>query len=215
VLESDPAYAQAQTDATQSAGDAAATRTAAIQQAILQFGGVPEGFQDAYGDATPADIAAGQANPYSQLAQAQRQEGQTEESDRQGEAANGSIFSGQTPTDMGNENYNYGATLSGLGQQFGQAAQNAIGAYTGQLSTNQTNLTNALFDAEKNEQTNPAYTSLFDPSTAPAPAASGPAAPARPAIPQTVSGSFSPSKSEKNTLLTPQALANVFRAKAA
>lgn len=194
ILKSDPAYAQAETDATESAGDAAANRTAAIRQAILQYGGVPQGFQDQYGDADAATEQAAAANPYSQLAQATRQQGQTQEADRQGEAANGSIFSGQTPTDIGNEDYNFGATLGGLGSQFGQSVQDAIGAYTGTLASNRTNLTNALFSAEKNEQTNPAYSGSFAPTKTPITTA-----PAKPAVaPKPV---------------TPQDLVQLFRSK--
>ncbi len=164
ILKADPAYAQAENDAQQSAADAASNRTAAIRQAVLQFGGLAPGTKDTYGDVNASTLAAAAANPYSDLAQNRRAFGQTQEKQLQGAAANGSIFSGQEPTDLGNQDYQHGLDLQTLGQNFGQSVSSAIGAFTGTLATNKTNLTNALFAAEKNQQTNPAYTGAFNPT---------------------------------------------------
>ncbi len=165
ILKADPAYAQAENDAQQSAADAASNRTAAIRQAVLQFGGLAPGTKDTYGDVNAATLAAASANPYSEMAQNQRAFGQTQEKQLQGAAANGSIFSGQEPTDLGNQDYQHGLDLQTLGQNFSQSVGTAVGNFTNTLATNKTNLTNALFAAEKNQQTNPAYTGAFNPTT--------------------------------------------------
>ena len=39
-------------------------RAAAIRQLILQFGGLPKGFKDAFGDLRPEDMAAAEANQF-------------------------------------------------------------------------------------------------------------------------------------------------------
>ena len=163
ILQSDPAYAQAQTDATQAQGDAASTRQAAIDQAVLQFGGVTPGFKDAYGDVSQAQIAAAQANPYSDMAQNARAFALTKAQQEQSGGAYGG-FSGDTPTELSNQDYQHGLDLNTLDQNFGSTVGNAVGAFTGQLGTNRTNMTNATFAAEKDQSTNPAWTGLFTPS---------------------------------------------------
>lgn len=185
ILQSDPGYESASNNATLNAQDAASSRTAAIRAAVLAYGGFSPGFQDSYGDVDAATLQAAQANPFSQLAQNQRSYAQGLEKDRQGEAATGSIFSGQLPTDMGNENYNQGLNLSNLANAFGSAVNGAIGTYTGALDTNRTNMANATETAEQNVAANPSY---FAPTTAPAPVAAP--SPNRITIPQGVRGSY-------------------------
>lgn len=186
-ITSDPGYAAAQNDATLSAQDAASARTAAIRAAVLQYGGFAPGMTDTYGDVDAATLQAAQANQFSQLAQNQRSYTQGLEKDRQGEAANGSIFSGQVPTDMGNENYNQGLNLSNLANAFGSTINSAIGNYTGVLSTNRTNLANALLTAEQTAAANAAAKQAAAAAAAKAATAS---APNPISIPSNVSGSF-------------------------
>lgn len=159
-LQADPGYASAQVDATRAAQDAQSARQASIRGALIDYGGdLPTGFQDKYGDVDAATLATAKANPFSQAAQNLRQFGQTQEQNRQAEAANGSIFSGQAPTDIGNENYGQGLNLYNLANSFASTANDAIGKYAGVLDTNRGNMTDALFKAEQNQQTNPAYAS--------------------------------------------------------
>lgn len=169
ILQADPAYAAAALNANDSATNAGIDRQAAIRQAAIQFGGLPKDFNDQYGDVDQATLQLANDNPYSQLAQDSRAFGQQQVANRQAEAANGSIFSSQLNTDLGNENYAHGLNLANLAGAFGGAVNKAIGNFTGTIDTNKANLANALGTAETNQSQNPAYFGPSNDQIAPTP----------------------------------------------
>lgn len=144
VLSGMPGVVAANTNADRSALDAASARAASIQSAALQYGGLPAGFQDKYGDVSESILAQAQANPYSETAQAQRQYDQGMLAMKQRLAASGSLESSQLGTDTGNTNYQRGLDLYNLAGKFGSTVNDAISKYAGVLGSNQADLTNAL-----------------------------------------------------------------------
>jgi len=66
-VETEPGYVAWKSGADQARTDAGTRRRAAIQALALQYGGIPTGYADTYGDLSASDLALDAANPQSQL----------------------------------------------------------------------------------------------------------------------------------------------------
>src|SRR5262252_10276309 len=66
-VETEPGYVAWKTGADTARTDAGTRRRAAIQALALQYGGIPTGYTDEYGDFDPTELALDAANPQSQL----------------------------------------------------------------------------------------------------------------------------------------------------
>ncbi len=174
VLPTLPGVVAANNNATLDEQDAATARTAAIRQAALQYGGLPPGFADKYGDVDSATLDASANNPYSSVAQNDRTYHQADYAMKQALAARGALSSGQLPTNLANQSYQHGLDLYNLANNFGSTVNTAIGNYTGVLGANRTNIANALLQAQHDASVNPAY----------APPAAVPKTPKTPAKPK-------------------------------
>jgi len=157
LIQSDPAYLSAQANARQAQADAAAQRKAALRSAITQYGGLPSGFSDQYGDVDQATLDAAGQNQFSTLAQLARNYSQNEDQFKRGLAARGALQSGDL-------NYGEDQLQNAYGQQRYDAANalsstinQALGAYSGVLNSNAQNLTGAIQGAESNVDANPSY----------------------------------------------------------
>ena len=193
LLQGTPDYLAATTAANQAQEQGASARAAAIQQAAMQSGFVPTGFNDQYGDLSPAILAAAKANPYSDYAQALKSEQVTHDSDMGSLGGSGMWSSGAAPITANNENYQNNLDLYNIGQSFGSAAGTALGNYANVLGTNAQNLSQAVQNAQASAATSPEYTSALPVAkapTVPGTQATAPSPTRSISIPQHVSGSF-------------------------
>jgi hypothetical protein len=134
LIKSDPGYMAFEASKNQAFANAATKRGQSIKNLTLQFGGLPAGFKDAYGDLGAADIAAGQNNPFSTEHQIQQGYDQSVLDTKRQMAARGVLQSGDTvyglqQDDQARAKAEYEATQALL-----QALQGAIGDYTGTVS---------------------------------------------------------------------------------
>jgi len=157
LIRADPGYQAGEQGATTAEALARAQRKQQLQSAVIQYGGTPTGFQDAYGDIDAATQAQAGQNANSTLAQLR---GNYEKSTRQFRAqlaARGALQSGDL-------NYGSDQLAQGHSQQqydagniFGNQVQGALGAYSGVLSQNARDRAAAIQNAQGNVLQNPAY----------------------------------------------------------
>lgn len=157
LLLQDPAYlawANAHPGVVAGAG---AQRAAALRALAMQYGGIPTGFQDTYGDLTPEDIAAAQSNPYSDMHMLQQQYDQNVEQMKKGLAARGALHSGDLGYGQGQLDTQLGQSQYNLGNQFGSNFQNAIQNYLDALTNDRTAQGAAIGQAYQDVIGNPLY----------------------------------------------------------
>lgn len=159
IIQSQPGYQQAQTAAQKAQADAAAQRKAALDQAVIQYGGLPQGYQDAYGDVDQATLDAAKNNQFSTQATLSKNYDQSVEQFKRALAARGALQSGDLNYGQDQLDTGYGQSLYDAGNAFGSTATGAINAYTGVLDQNQQNLVSALQSAQG--------TALADPANVP------------------------------------------------
>ena len=157
LIESSPEYQSWLQSSTRNLGDAATQRKAALRALVLQYGGLPAGVQDAYGDLAPGDLQAGADNPYSQKAQLDRSYATNVEAMKRSLAARGALHSGDLGYEQNQLDTQKGQTLSDLGNQFSSALQAAIGQYLGVVGSENDNRTGAVEQAYQDIISNPLY----------------------------------------------------------
>lgn len=157
LISNDPAYLSAQAAAQNAQAQAAAKRKQQLQQAIIQYGGLPAGFTDQYGDIDQATLDQAGQNQYSVLGTLAKNYSQNEEQFKRSLAARGALQSGDL-------NYGEDQLTNAYGQQrydaanaVGSQANQSLDAYMGVLSGNAANLSSAIQGAEGNVYSNPAY----------------------------------------------------------
>ena len=156
-IQSDPAYMAWQTNSIKNLSDAASSRQAAIRALVAQFGAMPKGFTDKYGDLTSADLALAAQNPYSTEASLKHTYDQNVTSMRKALAARGALHSGDLGYNQGNLDYGYGQDQYNAGQQFAQQLQAAIDAYTGAQAQDRQDQAAAIAQANQDIIGNQAY----------------------------------------------------------
>jgi hypothetical protein len=158
LLQNDPGYLAAQAAAKLAEQQAAQSRRASIEQAIIRYGGaLPSGFKDTYGDVDQATLDAARQNQNSTLAQLKNNYDQSVMNFQRALAARGALQSGDL-------NYGYDQLTRGEQQQEYDAGNQLldqlggyVNNYAGVLSSNASNLAQALMSAESNVYSNPAY----------------------------------------------------------
>ena len=158
-IQSDPNYLAWQTNSVKNLSDAATARQAAIRALVEQYGGLPSGFTDKYGDLTSADLSLASQNPYSTEADLKRAYGQNVEAMRKALAARGALHSGDLGYGQGQLDTQYGQQQYDAAQQFAQQLQAAIGAYTDSQAQDRTAQEAAIAQAYQDIISNPAYVS--------------------------------------------------------
>lgn len=157
LIENDPAYLAANANSVQAQAQAAAQRKAALQQALIRYGGMPQGFTDQYGDIDQATKDAAAQNKNSILAQLANNYQQSSDQFKRGLAARGALQSGDLAYGADQLERGYGQQQYDAANQFGSDAQQAINAYTGTVQGNAQNMSQAVASAEANVYANPAY----------------------------------------------------------
>lgn len=156
LITNDPAYLSAQANGTLAQSSAAAQRKAALQQALVRYGGVPSTFTDTYGDIDPATQAAAAGNQYSTLAGLARTYAQNEQTFKQGLSARGALQSSELNYGEDQLQNAYGQQQYDAANATGSEINTALSAYTGVLGQNAQNMSSALQGAEANVYANPA-----------------------------------------------------------
>lgn len=156
AIQNDPGYAGATAANQQAQATAAAARRAALQQQVIQYGGMPDGFKDAYGDIDQATLDAAKGNQYSSLAAMQKNYQSSVDQFRKALAARGALQSGDLNYGQDQLDYGLGQSQYDAGNAFGGAAAGTIGQYTGVLDANQQRLAGAIQGAEANAFNDPA-----------------------------------------------------------
>lgn len=169
LIESDPNYIAWQANSTKDLSDAASSRAAAIKALVMQYGGLPEGFTDTYGDLSSGDLQAAAANPYSQTADLNRNYQQNVQQMQRALAARGALHSGDLGYNQGQLDTQLGQSQYDLGTSFATDLQNAINGYLGAESTDRQNQASAISQAYSDVSNNPAYsggdeTATLDPN---------------------------------------------------
>ena len=157
LLLSDPAYMAWASAHPGVMADLNTTRGAAIRALAAQFGGVPQGFTDTYGDLTPGDLAAAAANPYSSMAQLKTQYDQNLENARKGLAGRGQLHSGDLGYMQDQLQNQLGSSQYDLSNQFLSTLQSILGNYTGGVHNEELNKGAAIGQAYQDVTGNPAY----------------------------------------------------------
>jgi hypothetical protein len=157
LITSDPAYLSASAAAQAAQAQAAARRKQSLQQAIIQYGGLPQGFADQYGDVDQTTLDQAGQNQYSTLAQLARNYSQNEEQFKRGLAARGALQSGDLNYGEDQLNNAYGQQRYDAADAFGSQANQSLNDYMSVLSGNAQNLSGAIQGAESNVYSNPAY----------------------------------------------------------
>ncbi len=111
-----------------------ATRAADVRSLVKRFGGVPKGFQDQYGDITPEDLAAAQADPFSIEAGIQRGYDQGVEAFKKNLAARGGLQSGELGYQQNQADLSRGFAESQASNTFTDALTQGIKDYTGGMT---------------------------------------------------------------------------------
>lgn len=158
LITHDSAYLAAQASADQAKANAAAQRKQALQQAIVQYGGLPSGFTDQYGDVDQSTLDSAGANQYSVLAGLAKSYTDNQQQFERGLAARGALQSSDLDYGLGQIDNSYGQQRYDAANAVGSQVNSALGAYTGVLSGNAQNLSSALQGAEANVYSNPGYT---------------------------------------------------------
>jgi len=158
LIKSDPGYLAGQFATQAAQATAAAQRKAALQQAIVRYGGgLPANFKDQYGDIDQATLDAAKGNQQSTLANLSTNYAQSEQQFLRQLAARGALQSGDL-------NYGEDQLQRGYAQQqydaanaVGDQATGALNSYTGVLNQNARDMAGAVNSAESNVYANPAY----------------------------------------------------------
>jgi hypothetical protein len=157
LISNDPGYQSAQAAAKQAQAMAAAQRKQMLQQAIIRYGGLPDGFKDQYGDIDQSVLDQARQNQNSVLAQLANNYSKSQDQFRRGLAARGALQSGDL-------NYGQDQLDQGYSQQRYDAANNlgndvngALSQYMGVIQGNANNLSSAIQGAEANVYNNPSY----------------------------------------------------------
>ena len=157
LIQADPNYVAWQTNSVKNLSDAASTRQAAIRALVEQFGGMPAGFTDKYGDLAPADLSLASSNPYSTEATLARAHEQNVAAMRKALAARGALHSGDLGFNQNQIDTTYGSDQYNAAQQFAQQLQDAINAYTGTQASDRSAEAAAIAQAYSDIIGNPAY----------------------------------------------------------
>lgn len=150
LIQNDPTYAGAQSAAQAAQASAAAQRRAAAQQAVIQYGGLPPGFTDTYGDIDQATLDQAKANQQSTLAQLQNSYGTSKQQFMRALAARGALQSGDLSYGQDQLDKGYAQQQYDSAGAVGNSLTGALNSYTGVLNTNAQNLSGAIGAAEQN-----------------------------------------------------------------
>lgn len=157
MIQANPAYMAWQASSIRNLSDAATSRKAAIRALAEQFGGLPAGFADKYGDLSASDLSLAQQNPYSVEANLSRTYHGNVSAMRKALAARGALHSGDLGFNQNQLDTQYGQDQYNAGQQFAQELSAAMDAYTQAQDADRQAQAQAIQQAYQDILSNPAY----------------------------------------------------------
>lgn len=156
LIKSDPAYISGMASGQKDVAQAAAARRAALQKLTIQFGGLPQGLQDEYGDIDSGTLELAQKNTYSDTQRLQRSYAEGIEAFKRALAARGALQSGDTGYGLAQADLARGEREYDLSNQFANAAQGVVNDYVGVESDVRAREAALLAQAQQAVYSNPA-----------------------------------------------------------
>ena len=156
LIKSDPGYMAGMEGGQKDVAQAAAARRAALQKLAIQFGGLPAGLQDTYGDIDAGTLELAQKNTYSDIARLGRSYTEGIEAFKKALAARGALQSGETGYGLQQADLARGEREYDMGNQFANAAQGVINDYAGVESGVRQREAALLSQAQQSVYSNPA-----------------------------------------------------------
>ncbi len=147
LIKNSPGYQSWLASRNSRLGNLATNRAAAIRQLVLQYGGIPKGLQDSFGDLRPQDIAAAQGNQFGIMQQIARQDAEGRNNMHRSLAARGVLQSGDLGYGEGQADLARGSAEYDAGQQFFNILNQALQGYTqgaGDVNAEESGIINQL-----------------------------------------------------------------------
>lgn len=152
LILADPGYQAAKSAHDLTINTAGASRRAAARALAMNYGGLPAGFSDPYGDLTPDILSQAQANPESQLARLKTGYDAAQQQMQTGLAARGALHSGDLVYGQSNLDAGLASNQYDAGQAFGQAfGSQAIDPYNAASTGAEQSLASAVQTAGQTE----------------------------------------------------------------
>lgn len=156
LIKSDPAYLSWANNSERTLNDSGAQRKAALQALAVQYGGLPAGFSDKFGDIDQTTLDLARGNQFSDVARLGRSYDQGIEAMKKALAARNALSSGDLVYGQQQADYQRGASEYDLGRQYGDQATNVLNRYVDVFNQARSGESNALNAAAQNVYSNPA-----------------------------------------------------------
>jgi hypothetical protein len=156
LISGDPGLLAVRNSNQQQTAAAAAQRREALRRLAIQYGGLPSGFADQYGDLDQSTLDMASKNAYSQKANIQRNYDQGIEGFKRALAARGVLQSGELGHGLDQADIARGQQEYDAGNQFADQYQAAVNGYTGVENQARQSEASAIGAAAQNVYANPA-----------------------------------------------------------
>lgn len=156
LIKSDPGYQTYLANGRLDVGQAASQRRASLQKLAIQYGGLPAGIQDTYGDLDAGTMELAGKNVYSDRQRLDRSYSAGIEAFKRSLAARGALQSGDLGHGLSQADLARGQGEYDLGNQFANAAQGTVNDYLGVESRVRQGESGALTAAQGSVYSNPA-----------------------------------------------------------
>jgi hypothetical protein len=156
LIRSDPSYMAYLNSSKLDLDQAASARKAALQKLAIQYGGLPTGFQDKYGDIDQGTLELAQKNEFSDVKRIGRSYEQGVEQFKRALAARGALQSGELGYGLDQAELNRAEREYDVGNQFSNAYAGVANDYVGTESRVRQGEAGAIAQAQQNVFSNPA-----------------------------------------------------------
>lgn len=156
LIKSDPGLIASEAAGARQRAEAAAQRQAALRRLAIQYGGLPAGFSDQFGDLDSGTLDMAGKNQFSQKAVIERNYAQGVEGFKRALAARGVLQSGELGYGLDQADLARGQQEYDAGNQFSDQFQAAINGYAGTVNDTYSSEAAAIAAAEGNVYNNPA-----------------------------------------------------------
>lgn len=130
LIQNSPAYVAWKASQQSRLGNLATDRASIIRRLALDYGGLPPGYTDAYGDLRPEDLAAASGNQFSAEHTLQQNYEKGVAAMHQSLAGRGMLQSGELGFGQGQADYAHGQAEYQTGNAFLDALNQAVSGYT-------------------------------------------------------------------------------------
>lgn len=155
LIQSDPGYVSAMSNSSLDVNQAASARRAALRQLAIQYGGLPKGMQDVYGDIDQGTLDLASRNQFSDVARLGKSYSEGVDQFKKALAARGALQSGELGYGLSQADYSRGEREYDLGNQFANAAQGTVNDFVGAESRARQGQVDAINQAQANVFANP------------------------------------------------------------